>query len=776
MHQYPILQLTAVFGLAILQLLQSPPIARASLSLPPELKIELAQLSPVVGDFRGNIQKIKEAYLHAVDQGVDLVITPELSILGYPPGDLLDRPDMVQRNEAALTELRELTRGQSTLLLVGHVTKNPRDGGKNLHNTVSALFDGKILHQQHKLLLPTYQIFDEARYFEPGTTLSLLEFKGHKIGIGICEDFWREDLSGGRHLYAQDPIEILRHQKPEILISLSASPYQQGKLGIRESVHAEVARRVGVPLIYTNQVGATDELLFDGDSFILDAQGRLQGRLAGFRPESGQVSWSANHSEAFKILTPSAFSLMEETEISRIHRALVMGIQDYLQRTGQKKIILGLSGGIDSAVVAALAVEAVGKLNVVGIALPSQYNSTRSIEDAKKLAENLGIEFYIRPIQQTFEAAKLEGKMPFGIAQENTQARIRGLFLWGESNAREGMVVAGTGNKSEFAQGFSTLGGDGLAAFFPIGDLYKPEVYALAQEINRVLGEVIPQSTIDAEPSAELAPGQKDSDRLPPYKILTELQRDYLENQLTVEELARRYTDQLPDKPQSWVYDTITQLERQEFKRKQSGPIFRVSKHAFGMGRRIPIAKVWDAGKKGEKSSSSSPPFESETLALLRAIDQRFRNPKRSIAAQTLIEEALPRIGPELLKKLITISREDLLQTLKKESLATLDSKNDHLKLNQGVAENLLKIHQLAKNCHGLCAVTENSGRDVAGLPAEELEKAIASLGAGAVNPSQILASESHSNNLLMIDCAEVFSLKISVRQIMISRPNHFFE
>lgn len=579
---------------------------RSSLAVnhpPSALKIKIAQLSPVVGDFSGNFQKIKDAYLKGVQEEVDLVITPELSITGYPPGDLLERSDMITRNEKVLTQLKELTRGTHTLLLVGHVTQNPRDGGKSLHNTVSALFDGQVIHQQHKMLLPTYQIFDEARYFEPGQTLSVLQFKGHKIGIGICEDFWREDLTDGRHLYSQDPTELLRAQKPDLLLSLSASPYQQGKIATRESVHAEVARRIGAPLIYTNQAGATDEILFDGDSFILDAQGHLQGRLKGFNSASGSVGWDPNSPQQLTLLTPQAFSTLDEPEISRIYHALVMGIRDYMHRTGQRKIVLGLSGGIDSAVVAPLAVEAIGKENVLGIALPSQYNSSRSIEDARKLAENLGIEFQIRPIQKTFESAQVEGKLTPGLSQENAQARIRALFLWGEANARDQTVVVGTGNKSEFGQGFSTLGGDGLAAFFPIGDLYKPEVYALAQEINRVLGNVIPQTTLDAEPSAELAPGQKDLDRLPPYELLTELQRDYVENNWTVEELAEKYTHRLPNKPNSWVYDTISSFERQEFKRKQSGPIFRVSKKAFGIGRRIPIAKVWDAGKKPEDAS-----------------------------------------------------------------------------------------------------------------------------------------------------------------------------
>lgn len=693
------------------------PIALASASLSPDLqlKIQIAQISPVVGDFNGNIQKIKEAYLEAVKQGADLVITPELSLTGYPPGDLLDQPDMVTRNEKALNELKALTENQNTLLLVGHVTRNPHDGGKKLHNTVSALFKGEEIHQQHKMLLPTYQIFDEGRYFEPAQTLPILRFKGVKIGIGICEDFWREDLSEGRHLYKVDPTEILRAQRPDLLISISASPYQQGKLAIRELVHSQVAQKVGVPLIYTNQVGATDEILFDGDSFVLDAQGQLQGRLAGFRTGSGMISWSTNSPKTLRILSSTSFSLNEEPEISRIHQALVMGIRDYMERTGQKKIVLGLSGGIDSAVVVALAVEAIGKENVVGIALPSKYNSLRSIEDAQKLANHLGIEFHVRPIQQTFEAAKNEGKMPLGISQENTQARIRGMFLWGESNANDRMVVAGTGNKSELGQGFSTLGGDALAAFFPIGDLYKPEVYALAHEINRVLGNVIPKTTIEAEPSAELAPGQKDIDRLPPYDLLTELQRDYLENFLTVEELAKKYTHRLPNKPDSWVYDTITSFERQEFKRKQSGPIFRISKRAFGVGRRIPIAKTWDAGKKPEPISLSS--SEDESFSLLRTITEKYRNSERSTPAYVLIEKGMTQIGPDLLKRLIGLSREDLVDALQK-----LVRVEPHLKIDQGVAANLIKLHQLAKNCHGLCPVTEHSGKEVWGLSEKELE------------------------------------------------------
>jgi NAD+ synthetase len=561
------------------------------------MRIAVAQIDPVVGAFESNVKKIKEAYKRACTKGARLLITPELGICGYPPHDLVDRPEMFERNERAVEELAALTKGQACALAVGHVATNPGEQGRLAQNVVTILENGKRVFRQAKTLLPTYDVFDEARYFQPADKISLWSCDGRKIAVAICEDLWANDPALGRRLYGNDPVDFYRKQGAELLISLSASPFEQGKLSRREEVHGETAKTLEVPLVYVNQVGATDEILFDGASFAFDAKGKFLGRLPVFKTsfgivnlplagESGEAVWESPSGDGREDDLPC------ENEI--LARGLVGGIREYFQRTGFKSAVLGLSGGIDSAVVAALAVKAIGPENVLGVAMPSQYSSGHSLEDAEILARNLGVRFEVRPIKFLFSTASREFAEGRGhlapLALENLQSRLRGTILMTLSN-HYGALVLTTGNKSELATGYCTLYGDMVGAIAPIGDVLKTRVYELARFINDSWGKPIPERSITKPPSAELRPNQTDQDSLPPYEALDNLIRDYVENGVRIAELEKRYASGASDR---WVRETIARIELNEYKRRQAVPILKVSRKAFGIGRRIPIAKTWD--------------------------------------------------------------------------------------------------------------------------------------------------------------------------------------
>ncbi|MFL5812351.1 MAG: NAD+ synthase [Bdellovibrionia bacterium] len=561
------------------------------------MRVAIAQIDPVVGAFDANVRKIQEAYERACAEQARLLLTPELGICGYPPHDLIERPEMFDRNERALEQLAQLTKGKSCALIVGHVAKNPSDVGRSAQNVVSVLEDGKVVFRQAKTLLPTYDVFDEARYFEPAREIHSWPCDGKTISIAICEDLWSEDLISGRHLYSGDkPIQTYSKQKPKLLISLSASPYMIEKREHREEIHSEIARKIGVPLLYVNQVGANDEVLFDGASFAIDSQGKVVGRLPAFKNSFGVVDVDLEKgSVSFVAPAPAEREDAPPSEIEVLSRALVVGIRDYFQRTGFKTAILGLSGGIDSAVVATLAARALGPRNVLGVAMPSQYSSSHSLADAEALAQRLGINYEVRPIKFMNATVNRELSERRGtlapIAQENLQARLRGLILMTLSNHYNSLVLT-TGNKSELATGYCTLYGDMCGALAPIADLYKTRVYELARYINQTWGELIPESSITKPPSAELRPDQKDQDTLPPYDLLDAVLEEYLEKGTPVSALEEKYGSRLPT--QGWVRNMLRLLEINEFKRRQAAPALKVSPKAFGIGRRIPIAKNWD--------------------------------------------------------------------------------------------------------------------------------------------------------------------------------------
>lgn len=564
------------------------------------MKIAIAQIDPWVGAFAGNVKKIAESYERACQAGARLLITPELSIAGYPPHDLVERPEMFERNEKALAELAALTKGQKKCALaVGHVARNPSVKGRAAQNVVSVLEGGKEVFRQAKTLLPTYDVFDEARYFEPASEIGVWECDGKRVAFAVCEDLWGNDPAFGRQLYGHDPIEDYRKKKLDLLISISSSPYEFGKRDRRESLHCEVVKSLGIPFVYVNQVGATDEILFDGGSFAADAKGKVTGRLPFFSTAFGLYD-----SASSKWLEPSEKEREDAppSDIEVLSRALVAGIREYFARTGFKRAIMGLSGGIDSAVVAVLASRAIGAQNILGLAMPSQYSSGHSLEDAEQLSARMGIPFEVRPIKFIFstfnrDLSERRGELA-PLAQENLQSRLRGNILMTLSNHYNALVLT-TGNKSELAVGYCTQYGDMVGAIAPIGDLFKTRVYELARHINATWRAAdglppIPERSIEKAPSAELRPNQTDQDTLPPYEALDALLEDYLERSVPVAELVKKFGKAKGVKGPEWVTEILRKIEINEYKRRQGAPVLKVSHKAFGIGRRIPIAKVWD--------------------------------------------------------------------------------------------------------------------------------------------------------------------------------------
>lgn len=558
------------------------------------MRVAVAQIDPVVGAFEANVRKIKEAYKRACSKRARLLLTPELGVCGYPPHDLVERPEMFDRNEKALEELRAATVGKDCALLVGHVGTTPSEFGRAAQNTVTVLENGRRVFRQAKSLLPTYDVFDESRYFEPAETIVPWSCDGKSVSVAICEDLWAADPAFGRRIYRRDPVDSYRKAKTDVLLSLSASPYIWGKRERREALHSDIAKSLGAPLVYVNQYGATDEVLFDGGSFAFGADGKFLGRLPLFRESFGILDL-----EAGKWESPSEEGREDEApeEIEVLCRGLVTGIREYFLRTGFKKALLGLSGGIDSAVVAALAAKALGPESVLGVAMPSQYSSSHSLEDAEALARNLGVRFEVRPIKFLFSTASRELAERRGqlapLALENLQARLRGLTLMTLSN-HDGALVLTTGNKSELATGYCTLYGDMCGALAPLGDLLKTRVYELARHINASWGGVIPERCLTKAPSAELRPGQTDQDTLPPYEFLDQILEEYIEKRTSVQEIESRLS-RVPGAPKGdWVREVLRKIEVNEYKRRQAAPVLKVSPKAFGIGRRIPIAKIWD--------------------------------------------------------------------------------------------------------------------------------------------------------------------------------------
>jgi NAD+ synthetase len=552
------------------------------------MKIAIAQLNPTIGDLEGNAEKILKAAQRATQEDVRLLLTPELSLCGYPPRDLLMNPNFVDAIAMKLAELAEKIPA-GLAVLVGTVQPNLRSqstGGKSLFNSVALLENGQIRDVFHKRLLPTYDVFDEDRYFEPGNQPNQFELDGVRIGVTICEDLWNDEEFWGKRTYMLNPIADLAQAGVAFTINLSASPYTVGKQKTRESLLKHGATRFNQPIVYANQVGGNDDLIFDGNSVAVDRQGKVIARACGFEEDWLVIEYDAE-TQDFRQSSIVPEPICEEAEL---WAALVLGVRDYVRKCGFSKIVLGLSGGIDSALVAAIAAAAVGAENVLGILMPSPYSSDHSVQDALELAKNLGIQTQILPIgtlmecyDQTLEI--LFAGTSFGIAEENIQSRIRGTLLMGISN-KFGYLLVSTGNKSEMAVGYCTLYGDMNGGLAAIADVPKTRVYKICEWLNQSK-MTIPVNILTKAPSAELKPGQKDQDSLPDYDVLDDILDRYIHRHESLSEIVAAGHDAM-------IVERVAKLIRiAEFKRKQAPPGLKVTDRAFGTGWRMPIASKW---------------------------------------------------------------------------------------------------------------------------------------------------------------------------------------
>ncbi len=554
------------------------------------MKIALAQINPTVGDFVGNTKKILEYATRSEELGVDLVVFPELSVCGYPPADLLEKSSFVARAEQVTAELAEWTASAGRpALLCGTVMATVSSVGKQVRNVAALLDKGEVRFVQQKMLLPFYDVFDEQRYFEPAAEQALTCIGGEPLAITVCEDAWNDKSFWPRQMYPIDPVERLMGMwetqpkelagRQRIILNISASPYWQGKPQVRQSMLAALAVRHGAYVAMTNQVGGNDSLVFDGSSLVIRPDGEVVKRAASFREDL--VIFDTKDGE-------TVADCVVVDEVAAMWDALVLGTRDYVRKCGFSKALVGLSGGIDSALVAAIAVEALGAENVIGVGMPTEYSSLGSIEDARKLARNLKVRFELLPIHDVFAQFQhvlqpLFAGTPFGLAEENLQPRIRGTLLMALSN-KFGALVLTTGNKSEMSTGYCTLYGDMVGALAVIGDVMKMRVYALSRYVNRVR-EVIPWETIEKPPSAELRPEQRDTDSLPPYEVLDPILEAYVERYCSAEQIAE---EQGVDA--ALVRSVLQLVERSEYKRQQAAPVLKVTRKSFGMGRRFPIA------------------------------------------------------------------------------------------------------------------------------------------------------------------------------------------
>jgi NAD+ synthase (glutamine-hydrolysing) len=543
------------------------------------VKIALAQINPTVGDFSGNAQKILDNSARAAEQGAGLVMFPELSVCGYPPADLLEKPSFVAHSEETVQCIAEATSKLGIAVLCGSVTASHSDAGKRVANSALLLAEGKIAFQQQKMLLPFYDVFDEQRYFEPAKKQCIFALGAEQLALTICEDAWNDKTFWQNRLYTVDPVDELMKQGAGLILNISASPYWRGNRQTRLAMLSAIARRHRTPVLMVNQVGGNDSLIFDGTSLAFDAKGELFGQARSFEEDLLLVDTAT--------LKPELHSTQAGLDAGTYH-ALVLGTRDYVRKCSFSKAVIGLSGGIDSALVAAIAVDALGKENVLTVGMPSPYSSTGSIADSEQLAANLGVRFEILKIGSIFSeytstlAPLFAGRDP-DITEENLQSRIRGGLLMAISN-KLGALVLTTGNKSEMATGYCTLYGDMVGALAVIGDVIKTNVYRLARYVNRD-GEVIPQSILEKPPSAELRPGQVDTDSLPPYEVLDPVIEAYVERYESPETIALECSIDL-----ELVRSVVKLVERSEYKRQQAAPVLKVTPKSFGMGRRFPIA------------------------------------------------------------------------------------------------------------------------------------------------------------------------------------------
>jgi NAD+ synthase (glutamine-hydrolysing) len=544
------------------------------------VKIALAQIDPTVADFRGNTARILQNVRRAEQRGADLVVFPELCVCGYPTGDFVEKPSFIRLAQAAAEEIaREATAGKSISVICGTLVPSPPGAGKRVSNAAVLMQNGEITFTQRKMLLPYYDVFDEQRYFAPAEQQEIVRIGNERVALTICEDAWNDKGYWKQRLYKLDPVEEQVRQGATMILNISASPFWQGKREQRCEMLAAAARHHKLPILMVNQVGGNDSLIFDGTSLALNGRGEIIAQGRSFAEDLVMVDMATGSGDMHRTV---------EGDEAATYEALVVGTRDYIRKCGFSQALIGLSGGIDSALVAAIAVDALGKENVLGIGMPSPYSSSGSIEDSRALAAKLGIRFEVIPIDGIFSqftealAPMFAGREP-DLTEENIQSRIRGTLLMALSN-KLGPLVLTTGNKSEMAVGYCTLYGDMVGALAVIGDLLKTRVYALARYVNREC-EIIPRAIIEKPPSAELRPGQLDTDSLPPYEILDPLVEAFVERYMPMQAIADQLGLNL-----ALVQKVVKLIEQSEYKRQQAAPVLKVTAKSFGSGRRFPIA------------------------------------------------------------------------------------------------------------------------------------------------------------------------------------------
>ena len=544
------------------------------------MKIALAQINTTVGDFPGNVERILRSARAAKERGADLVVFPELALCGYPPRDLVERPDFIRRSEEEMSRLAGLL--PDVAALVGYVRRSKIEKGKAAADAAALVHGGRVVLDYAKMLLPFYDVFDESRYFEPGNATGVYEFRGTPVGITVCEDVWNDKHFWKKQLYTRDPAEETVRAGARVLLNIASSPFNTEKIQFRAAMLQELAAHHHVPVVYVNHVGGNDQLVFDGSSMAFDSSGRMAARAKSF--DEDLVIFDTATGEGEMHGGP-------DSEIEAVYQALRLGTRDYVAKCGFEKAIVGLSGGIDSSLVATIAADALGPENVMGVSMPGPYSSSGSIRDAQRLADNLKIDLRVIPINSIFESylTTLDsafGEVPRDVTEENIQARIRGNILMALSN-KLGSLVLSTGNKSELAVGYCTLYGDMAGGLAVIGDVPKMMVYDLARYANRQ-NERIPAACLVKPPSAELRPNQTDQDTLPAYDVLDVILKAFIEDSLCGQDIVQKYHFD-PE----LVRQTICRVNAAEYKRQQAAPALKVTAKAFGIGRRFPIAQKW---------------------------------------------------------------------------------------------------------------------------------------------------------------------------------------
>jgi NAD+ synthase (glutamine-hydrolysing) len=545
------------------------------------MRIALAQINPTVGDLAGNVDRMTAAARDAAGRRAELVVFPELSVTGYPPRDLVEKSSFIDRSERELNRLAQETAGLDLSVICGYVARSQSETGKAAVNSAAVIEGGTVVFRQEKMLLPTYDVFDEARYFRPGERELLCTVRGKSVALTICEDAWNDRRFWKQRLYSRDPVEELFAAGGEILICINASPYNMAKREMRRKLYRASARRYQRPVVYVNQVGGNDQLVFDGSSFAMNGKGEVIASARSFEEDLVLADTDASTGDCHE-------DFIDECEA--VYQALVLGTRDYIRKCGFSKVLIGLSGGIDSSLTAAIAVEAVGKENVTGVGMPGPYSSDHSVRDAKEMAEKLGIRFELISIDGVYqrfleELAPVFSDSGVDVTEENLQSRLRGVTLMALSN-KTGALVLTTGNKSELAVGYCTLYGDMCGGLAVISDVPKTMVYSLSRIANQRQNGAIPESVFTKPPSAELKPDQRDSDSLPEYGVLDQILEAYVEHYRTPKQIADSLNLDI-----ALVESIVNKVDRNEYKRQQAAPGLKVTTKAFGVGRRFPIAQ-----------------------------------------------------------------------------------------------------------------------------------------------------------------------------------------